>query len=287
VTPSSLVVVRGGGDLGTGVAHRLVRAGYVVVVLEAGAPTAVRRRAAFCEAVRDGSTSVEGVEARLIGPAELAALGQTTHGSLEQGSAAGRSGWVPVVVDPAGETLTILRPAAVVDARMAKRNLGTAREDAPVTIGLGPGFVAGRDVDLVIETKRGHTMGRVIGEGPASADTGVPGAVGGVASERVLRAPAEGTFESRRVIGDLVAEGEAVGSVAGEPVLARIAGLIRGLIADGTAVGRGAKVGDVDPRGSEIDPASISDRARAIGGAVLEALLSKGVLPAPGRNGAR
>lgn len=287
MSSNSLVVVRGGGDLGTGVAHRLARAGYDVVVLEVSAPTAVRRRAAFCEAVRGGSTTVEGVEARLVGPAEPGALGQTTGGSAEQGSAAERRRSVPVVVDPAGETLAILRPAAVVDARMAKRNLGTARDDAPVTIGLGPGFVAGRDVDLVIETKRGHTLGRVIGEGTASADTGVPGVVAGVASERVLRAPVEGTFESRRAIGDLVVGGEVVGSVAGEPVGARIAGLIRGLIADGTTVRRGTKVGDIDPRGAEIDPASISDRARAIGGAVLEALLSKGVLPGPGRNGAR
>jgi xanthine dehydrogenase accessory factor len=274
VRPDALVVVRGGGDLGTGVAHRLVRAGYRVIVLEAGAPTTVRRAVAFSEAVLEGSAVVEGVEARLVTPADLDAF-------LRRGgpTRSGRPGWVPVLVDPAGSALVSLRPDAIVDARMAKRNLGTSRNDAPVTVGLGPGFSAGVDVDLVVETKRGHALGRVIESGPPLPDTGVPGRVGGVGEERVIRAPAEGAFESDRAIGDLVGEGESVGSVAGEPVKSRIAGVIRGLIADGAIVGRGDKVGDVDPRGSEIDPRAISDKARAIGGAVLEALLSRGVLP--------
>ena len=281
MSASSLIVIRGGGDLGTGVAHRLVRAGYAVVVLEADAPTAVRRLVAFGEAVRSGSVIVEGVEARLVEPDDLDSLTPAVGGSRGRAAAAGWPAWVPVVVDPEGQTLKLLRPDAVVDARMAKRTLGTFRDDAPVTIGLGPGFEAGLDVDLVVETKRGHALGRVIESGPAAPDTGVPGRVGGVGEGRVLRSPADGAFESTRSIGDLVEEGERVGSVAGGPVRARIAGIVRGLLADGAIVRRGGKVGDVDPRGAEIDPGSISDKARAIGGAVLEALLSRGVLPGP------
>jgi xanthine dehydrogenase accessory factor len=161
------------------------------------------------------------------------------------------------------------------------------RGGAPVMIGLGPGFAAGVDVDLVVETKRGHALGRVVESGQALPDTGVPGLVGGIGEERVLRSSAEGAFRSARSIGDLIEQGEGVGTVAGEPVRSRIAGIIRGLIADGVVVGVGEKVGDVDPRGAEIDPGSISDRARAIGGAVLEALLSRGVLPRPAASEAR
>lgn len=274
--PGALVVVRGGGDLGTGVAHRLVRAGYRVIVLEADAPRTVRRLVAFSEAVREGSATVEGIEARRVSPSDLDVL--------EPDAGSGSSPWygrVPVLVDPDGSALGTLRPDAIVDARMAKRNLGTSRDDARVTIGLGPGFTAGVDVDLVVETKRGHDLGRVIERGSALPNTGIPGPVGGVGEERVLRSPADGTFESTRSIGDLVEEGEPVGIVAGTPVRARIAGVLRGLVADGTVVGPGDKIGDVDPRGSDVDPRAISDKARAIGGAVLEALLSSGVLPGP------
>ena len=200
MSPRSFVVIRGGGDLGTGVAHRLVRAGYAVVVLEADAPTAVRRLVAFGEAVRSGSVIVEGVEARLVEPNDLDSLKPAAGGSTGRAAAAGWAAWVPVVVDPEGQTLKLLRPDAVVDARMAKRNLGTFRDDAPVTIGLGPGFEAGLDVDLVVETKRGHALGRVIESGPAAPDTGVPGRVGGVGEGRVLRSPADGAFESTRAI---------------------------------------------------------------------------------------
>jgi xanthine dehydrogenase accessory factor len=281
VRPGALIVVRGGGDLGTGVAHRLHRAGYEVVVLEAERPTAVRRLVAFGEAVREGSVIVEGVEARLADLRDVAARALGGPGAPAGGPVTGRRGWVPVVVDPEGRAIGPLRPDAIVDARMAKRNLGTSRTDAPVTIGLGPGFSAGVDVDLVVETKRGHALGRVIESGPAAADTGVPGRVGGAGAERVLRSPADGAFASSRAIGDLVEAGDRVGSVDGEPVRARIAGIVRGLTADGSPVGRGDKIGDVDPRGDEVDPRAISDKARAVGGAVLEALLSKGVLPRP------
>lgn len=273
----SLVVLRGGGDLGTGVAHRLVRAGYRVVVLESEAPRAVRRRVAFAEAVFAGQVTVEGVTAR---KADASEAGATVAGRREPpGRGGGRAPYVPVVVDPDGACIGDLEPAVVVDARMAKRNLGTRRADAPLTVALGPGFVAGRDVDLVIETKRGHSLGTVIEEGAALPDTGVPGRVGGAAARRLLRSPADGELLSSRHIGDIVVEGDEVASVAGKPVVAAVGGIVRGLIADGLNVREGEKVGDVDPRGSEIDPGAISDKARAVGGAVLEALLSRGMLP--------
>jgi xanthine dehydrogenase accessory factor len=272
----SLVVIRGGGDLGTGVAHRLVRAGYRVAVLEAEAPRAVRRKVAFAEAVFSGETTVEGVNARRVCVGEVSFA---WAGAREQTSAGAPAPWVPVVVDPGGESLGYLLPAVLIDARMAKRNLGTRRDDAPLTVALGPGFVAGRDVDLVIETKRGHSLGAVIEEGEALPNTGVPGDVGGETERRLLRSPADGAFVSGGAIGDIVSEGDRVASVAGKPVVAAISGIVRGLIADGSLVRGGEKVGDVDPRGIEVDPCAISDKARAVGGAVLEALLSRGMLP--------
>ena len=276
MSADSLVLLRGGGDLGTGVAHRLVRAGYRVVVLESVAPRAVRRRVAFAEAVLTGAVTVEGVTARRVGAAEA---GAALAGARESKGAGGRTPWVPVVVDPDGTCIDDLNPAVVVDARMAKRNLGTRRDDAPLTVALGPGFVADRDVDLVVETKRGHSLGTVIETGAALPNTGVPGRVGGVAARRLLRSPADGEFLASRSIGDIVLEGDVLASVAGKPVVAAVGGIVRGLIADGLNVREGEKVGDVDPRGSEIDPGAISDKARAVGGAVLEALLSRGMLP--------
>jgi len=277
MTIDSLVLLRGGGDLGTGVACRLVRAGYRVVVLESEAPRAVRRRVAFAEAVFEGVVTVEGVTARKVDANEAAAAVSGRQESPGRGR--DRMPWVPVVVDPEGVCLGDLKPDVVVDARMAKRNLGSRPDDAPLTVALGPGFVAGSDVDLVIETKRGHSLGTVIEEGAALPNTGVPGRVGGAAARRLLTSPADGEFSSSGSIGDIVLEGDEVASVAGKPVVAAVGGIVRGLIADGLSVREGEKVGDVDPRGSEIDPGAISDKARAVGGAVLEALLSRGMLP--------
>lgn len=275
-----LVVVRGGGDLGSGVAHRLFRSGYRVLILETAKPTVVRRAAAFAQAVFDGEATVEGVRAELVRADEgediAEAAGRVLVAGFEGG---GRWPRVCVAIDPEGSTIRTLCPAALVDARMAKRNLGTRRDDAPVTVGLGPGFEAAHDVDLVVETKRGHGMGRLIERGRAAPDTGVPGEVAGMSSARVIRSPAEGVFEAERSIGDLVGEGEVVGRVGREPVRTGIAGLLRGLIANGARVRAGAKIGDVDPRGREVDPGEISDKARAVAGAVLEALVSRGVLP--------
>ncbi len=237
------------------------------MVLEIERPRAVRRAAAFAEAVYAGRATVEGIEAALTEPGGGA--GRARDGAV-----------VPVTVDPDGAVMRALAPAAVVDARMAKRNLGTSRADAPVTVALGPGFEAGRDVDIVIETNRGPSLGRVIERGAAEPNTGVPGEVGGASAERVLRAPVAGRFRAGARIGDVVREGDVVGSVGGAPVKARIAGLLRGLAADGLDVAAGEKVGDVDPRGSEIDPTAISDKARAVGRAVLAALRARGVQPA-------
>jgi xanthine dehydrogenase accessory factor len=246
-----------------------------VVVLETDQPRAVRRHVAFAEAVHAGETMVQGVLARRVGHKEVRdAWSKPVHGL------GGRPvQWVPVVVDPEGELLRSLNPDVVVDARMAKRNLDTKREDARLTVALGPGFEAGRDVDIVIETKRGHSLGTVIEEGSAIADTGIPGDVAGVSVERLLRSPADGVFSAVKSIGDMVVEGEEVATVDGKPVVAATSGVIRGLLADGVAVCEGEKVGDVDRRGREVDPGAISDKARAVGGAVLEALLSRGMLP--------
>jgi xanthine dehydrogenase accessory factor len=256
-----LVVIKGGGDLATGVAHRLHRAGMPVVVTELAQPTVIRRAVALASAVYEGQVEVEGLVARLV------ESDQQIHAALAEGQ-------VPVVIDPRGEVITRLCPTAVVDAIMTKRNTGaTAITDAPIVIGLGPGFTAGVDVHAVIETNRGHHLGRVILSGNAEPHTGVPGPTAGFTVERVLRAPCEGIFKGERRIGDLVKAGEAVASVAGEPVIARISGVLRGLLADGLSVKAGAKVGDVDPRGVREHCFTISDKARAIGGGVLEAVL--------------
>ena len=277
MTHCSLIAIRGGGDLGTGVAHRLHRAGYRVLILEAGRPTAVRRRAAFAQAVLDGTTTVEGVSARLTAPDELraAARGEPAGGDLD----GIWTEWIPVVVDAEGSSIDTLRASAVVDARMLKRPPDAPRDAARVTIGLGPGLTAGRDVDLVVETARGHALGRVIEHGSAAPNTGVPADIGGAGAERVVRSNADGCFRGERAIGDVVSEGEVLGAVAGVPARAGIGGIVRGLVADGTVVTKGQKLGDVDPRGSAVDPTMISDKARAVGGAVLEGLLREGVLP--------
>lgn len=259
--PTPLVVwIKGGGDLGTGVAHRLYRAGMRVVVTELPQPLAVRRTVAFASAVYEGTITLEGVEARLARNAkEIADL-------LTEGI-------IPVIADPTGEAITPLAPDAIVDARMAKRNLGTTLHDARVVIGLGPGFIAGQDVHAVIETMRGHTLGRVILEGSARADTQVPAPVQGYGRERLLQAPCDGVFCTRAHIAEFVKPAEVVAHVEGRPVSAKIAGILRGLLHDGLRVHKGQKVGDVDPRGIVDHCFSISDKARAIGGGVLEAIL--------------
>jgi xanthine dehydrogenase accessory factor len=254
------VVVRGGGEMASAAARLLFLCGFRVAVLERDLPLAVRRKVSFAEAVLAGETTVEGVAARRVGPGEMAAC------ALERA-------FVPVAVDPDGALLPVLRPDVVVDARMAKRNLGTGRDDAGFVIGLGPGFVAGQDVHAVVETQRGPDLGRVRRSGAAEADTMVPGAVQGYADRRVLRAPRSGVFRGEKRIGEVVMPAARVGTVDGEPVTATIPGLLRGLVADGVAVEAGMKVGDIDPRGPLIDAARISDKGRAVAAGVLEAVL--------------
>lgn len=267
----NLVIVRGAGDISTGTIHRLFRAGFPVAALEAEHPSAIRRRVAFSEAVYDGTATVEGVTAvRTESTGEIAAV-------LGEGK-------LPLLVDPEGESIRQLRPAVVVDGILAKKNLGTTMDMAELTIALGPGFEAGRDVHYVIETMRGHRLGRIISFGSALPNTGVPGMIRGMAAERVIHAPCAGVFRMTRDIGSTVEKGEAVGvivSEAGEvPVRTEIAGILRGVIRDGYPVIKGFKLADVDPRLEELDNCgTISDKARCIAGSVLE-LVCAGCLTA-------
>lgn len=259
----ALIIVRGGGDLATGTIHCLWSAGFRVLVLEAQHPAAIRRQVALCEAVYEGETIVEGLRAVRID-------------SLEQAAAVWAENAVPVLVDPAGGSIRSAKPAAVVDAILAKKNLGTTRDMAPLTIALGPGFTAGKDVDAVIETKRGHRLGRIIREGTAIPNTGIPGVIAGFGKERVIHAQAEGVFEDVRNIGDLVEAGETIAQIrtvdeATVPVTTQIPGILRGLLRSGYPVTPGFKVADVDPRKEELANCFlISDKARCIAGSVLE-----------------
>lgn len=255
-----LVLIRGAGDLATGVALRLYRSGFQVVMTDLEHPTAIRRTVCFSMAIPDGITVVEGITARRAEAHEVQNILQ--------------AGEIPVLADPDCRCLTVIRPHVLVDAILAKRNLGTSMEDAPVVIGLGPGFTAGKDCHAVIETMRGHSLGRVILEGSAQENTAVPGLIGGYAGERVLRAPADGIFRGCAKIGDAVVRGQTVGYVGELPMTCTIGGVLRGLLADGTPVHRGMKAGDVDPRGKAEYCHTASDKALAIGGGVLEAVLN-------------
>jgi xanthine dehydrogenase accessory factor len=262
VIRTDLVIgIKGAGEMASAAAWRLFQSGFAdIFLMETAAPLAVRREVSFCEAVYDGSKAVEGVEAlRAEGP--------------EQFHAIWAAGKIAVTVDPAWNALRCIRPAVLVDAILAKKNLGTCTHEADVVIGLGPGFVAGRDVHFVIETQRGHHLGRILTTGAAAPNTGIPGPIAGRTAERVLRAPAEGEFRTGCRIGDLIEEGQVVGQVGASLIHSRIGGVLRGLIRPGTRVARGLKIGDIDPRGEVSFCFSISDKARAIAGSVLEAVL--------------
>ncbi len=256
-----LIIARGGGDLGSGVIYRLHKAGFPVVLLERPTPTFVRRAVSFGEAVYSDAITVEGVTARLVQ-------------GLDGINAAMHAGEVAVVVDPDGETLDALTATVVIDARMEKRNPGTTMDDAPLVIALGPGYTAGIDCHAVIETNRGHDLGRVIWQGPAAADTGEPGVMGGQTHSRVLRAPAAGHVRAHAAIGDTIQAGHAVAEVAGQPVRAAFTGVLRGIIHRQVMVTPGMKIGDLDPRCDRRACFTISDKALAVGGGALEAVLS-------------
>lgn len=255
-----MILIRGAGDIASGIAIRLYRSGFAVVMTDTALPTAIRRTVSFSGAITSGSQTVEDVTARLAGSVD------ETAGILGGGD-------IAVLVDEGCTCLEALRPDAVVDAILAKRNLGTAMDMAPAVVGVGPGFTAGVDCHAVVETMRGHTLGRVYYEGSALPNTAVPGLIGGYAGERVLRAPADGVFRQLREIGELVESGETVGTVDGKPMRCTISGVLRGILADGTPVTRGMKSGDVDPRGNVENCYTVSDKALAVGGGALEAVL--------------
>jgi xanthine dehydrogenase accessory factor len=256
------IVIRGAGDLATGVALRLYRAGLQrLIMLEIDQPLAVRRTVAFSEAVSLGRMTVEGITAQF----------QQSIGSINDTWNAGE---IPILADPTAETLSELRPEVLIDAILAKRNLGTKITQAPLVIGMGPGFSAGQDVHRVVETKRGHTLGRVIETGAAKANTGIPGNIDGYTVERVYWAETKGVFYTNLNIGDTVAAGDVLGTVNDVPIATSISGIVRGLLRDGTPVVRKTKLGDVDPRGRIAYCGEVSDKALAIGGGVLEAIMA-------------
>ena len=257
------IVVRGGGDLATGVIHRLWRAGFTPLVLECAHPAAIRRQVALCEAVYAGRATVEGMTGVFI------------H-SLNEAVEVWQAGQVPVLVDESAACVQVLQPDIVIDAIIAKRNLGTHMEMAPLTIALGPGFTAGKDVHAVVETKRGHNLGRVIIEGSAAPNSGIPGIIAGYGKERVLHAPVAGVLHVVQDIGTVVEQGQRIaeittvdGSIV--PVEATLTGIIRGMIREGFSVTKGFKIADIDPRQEELANCfTISDKARCIAGSVLE-----------------
>ena len=264
-----LVIVRGAGDIATGTIYKLTECGFRVLALEAENPSAIRRSVAFCEAVYDGKQTVEDITCYLAKSVKEACE------IMSKGSPA-------LMVDPEGECIKELNPIAVVDAILAKKNLGTTIDMAPVTVALGPGFTAGKDVDAVIETMRGHRLGRVIYEGSAIPNTGIPGVIAGVAAERVIHSPAKGILTNVCHIADTVEKGQLLATIEDDcgnvtKVSATIDGLLRGLIRDGYYVNEGFKIADIDPRISEYNNCfTISDKARCIAGGVLEAVMHLG-----------
>ncbi len=256
-----MVVVRGGGDIATGIVQKLWRSGFSVVVLEVQAPSAIRRTVALSSAVYNGAMQVEDVTAC------LAHTQEDCEHILKNGK-------VPVLIDPKADCVAKWKPQILVDAILAKKNLGTHRGMAPLTIGVGPGFEAKHDVDVVVETMRGHSLGQLILQGSAMPNTGVPGEVGGKSRERVVHAPCGGEVHHHKSIGDYVQKGDVLFYLDNTPVFSPLTGVLRGLIGEGFMAVEGLKVADVDPRLPEdVDCNSISDKARSIGGAVLEASL--------------
>ena len=295
-----LIICRGAGDLATGIIHRLHRAGHRVIALETDYPAAIRRQVSFCEAVYDGSAAVEGVTARLVPALADAETDTETYSGINDTPAAHiasekwdsaaieavlEAGEVPLLIDPKGESIALLKPDVVVDAIIAKKNLGTTINMASLVIGVGPGFTAGQDVHLVIESMRGHNLARIITDGMAQPNTGVPGNIAGFTSERVIHAPAAGYIHDVRKIGDIVQKGDEIARIYPNkesydnalseyvPVNATITGIIRGLIREGYYFREGFKIADIDPRESELTNCfTISDKARSIAGSVLEAI---------------
>jgi xanthine dehydrogenase accessory factor len=255
--------IKGAGEMASGIAHCLYQSGFSrLFMMETQKPFAVRRLVSFCSAIEAGKISVEGVTAVTVETAE------DISRTWEEAS-------IPVIIDPRWRMIERIKPDIVIDAILAKKNLGTKRGEAPLVIGLGPGFTAGEDVDVLIETERGHNLGRHIFSGPAARDTGIPGTIGGHTLKRVLRAPIGGCFIAGKKIGDSVETGEIIGTVGQQAVRSEISGVVRGLILSGISVSAGLKIGDIDPRNEIGYCDTISDKARAIGGSVIMAILKK------------
>lgn len=253
------ILIKGAGDLATGIAYRLYKCGYSILMTEIPVPTAVRRTVSFSRAVYEGEAVVEGVCARL------------SH-TIDEIDKLQEERIIPIIIDEKAKIKKEYQPDVVIDAILAKRNIGTEISEAPLVIGVGPGFTAGLDCHCVIETKRGHFLGQVIKNGSAIPNTGIPGNVGGFTTERIIRASADGVFEPVASIGDMVEKGQCVAYSGGEPVYAKMSGLVRGMLQNGVFVKEGMKSGDIDARSEKKHCYTISDKARAIGGGVLEAV---------------
>jgi xanthine dehydrogenase accessory factor len=256
-----IVLIKGGGEMASGVAHRLSKCHFRVCMTEIPKPQAVRREVSFCEAVYEGEKTVEGITAKRVN-------------SYDEVEEAWNSDQIPLIVDATSSIKDILKPDVIVDAIMAKKNLGTKITDTPLVIALGPGFCAGKDAHLVVETNRGHNLGKIITEGEAEKNTGIPGEIAGFSAERVFRAPKNGVLSTVKEIGDYIEPEDVIAFVEDMSIKAKIKGVIRGLLRDGTEVWKGMKTGDVDPRGIKQHCYTISDKARAAGGGVLEGILS-------------
>lgn len=253
------ILIKGAGDLATGIAYRLYKCGYSILMTEIPVPTAVRRTVSFSRAVYEGEAVVEGVCARL------------SH-TIDEIDKLQEERIIPIIIDEKAKIKKEYQPDVVIDAILAKRNIGTEISEAPLVIGVGPGFTADLDCHCVIETKRGHFLGQVIKNGSAIPNTGIPGNVGGFTTERIIRASADGVFEPVASIGDMVEKGQCVAYSGGEPVYAKMSGLVRGMLQNGVFVKEGMKSGDIDARSEKKHCYTISDKARAIGGGVLEAV---------------
>lgn len=255
-----IVLIKGAGDLATGIAYRLKKSGFDIVMTEIDNPTTVRRTVAFSQAIFDNEIEIEGIKGIKVNNIN------EIHKEIKKGN-------IPIIIDKEANIIKKLKPKVVVDAIIAKKNLGTSINDAPIVIGVGPGFEAKKDCHLVIETKRGHYLGKVIEEGSAIPNTGIPGNIGGYTKERIIRASSNGKIRPVVKIGDYVKKGEVVAYIDGVEVLAEIDGIVRGMLQEGIEVFKGMKSGDIDPRCEKNHCFTISDKARSIGGGVLEAIM--------------
>ena len=255
------VVIRGGGDLATGVAEVLYQSGFKILILDIEKPSSIRRSVCFSEAIYDGIIQVENIICKKV----------ENENDIEK---CWNEKIIPIMVDEKGEIIKKIKPNVVVDSIIAKKNLGTTKEMAPITIALGDGFEAGKDVDIVVETMRGHNLGRVITSGRAMKNTGIPGEIKGVSKDRVIYSLANGIFSSVKKIGDTVQKDEIIGYVGDVEIRGKISGVLRGIIREGYEVTENMKIGDIDPRIEEKSNCfTISDKARSLGGAVLRAIM--------------